>query len=177
MVTVVGVGVPTPTAIAFLGGQTFVSGFGDEEKPSVHGGVYVLKGGKAVKVAGSPAHVFGLATAGTGPNDFSFNGIVARGPKLYSGVSLGNGKKDDFQQGSGPFANPVVTVDIASGAIKAISKGYRQPWQLVFIPGHSGPIVSDIGQENLGKTRPPEFRKSQARVPRSSRCRSPASTS
>jgi glucose/arabinose dehydrogenase len=186
-VTVVGVGVPTPTAIAFLGGQTFVAGFGDEEKPSVHGGVYVLKGGKAVRVPGSPAHVFGLAAAGsalylsngaqilrwsgwsgthfaaskvvaTGPKGFSgFNGIVVKGSKIYAGVSLGDGKKDDFQKGTGPFANSVVTVDLASGAIKAVSTGYRQPWQLAFIPGHSSPIVSDLGQENLKKGLPPDF--------------------
>ncbi|MEO9176449.1 MAG: hypothetical protein ABI317_13125 [Gaiellales bacterium] len=186
-VTVVGVGVPTPTAIVFVGGQTFVAGFGDESKPSVHGGVYVLKGGKAVRVAGSPAHVFGVAAAGstlylssgaqilrwsgwngtrfasskvvaTGPKGFSgFNGIVVKGSKIYAGVSLGNGKKDDFRKGTGPFANSVVTVDLASGAIKAVSTGYRQPWQLVFIPGHSSPIVSDLGQENLKKGLPPDY--------------------
>ena len=64
MVSVVARGIPTPTSIAFLEGQTFVAGFGDEQHPKVTGGVYLLKGGKAVKVAGSPAHVFGLASAG-----------------------------------------------------------------------------------------------------------------
>ena len=30
----------------------------------------------------------------------------------------------------------------------------RQPWQPVFVPGHSGPLIADLGQENLGKKRP-----------------------
>ena len=54
MVSVVARGIPTPTSIAFLGGQTFVAGFGDEQHPKVTGGVYLLKGGKAVKVRRAP---------------------------------------------------------------------------------------------------------------------------
>jgi glucose/arabinose dehydrogenase len=186
-VTVVGVGVPTPTAFAFLGGQTFVAGFGDEEHPKVKGGIYVLKGGKAVRVPGSPPHVFGLAAAGStlyvsdaaqilawsgwngtrfarskvvasGPKGTSgFNGIAVKGGTIYSGISLGDGKKDDFSKGKGQFANSVVKIDIASGKVSSVSTGYRQPWQLIFIPGHSGPIVSDLGQENLGKRLPPDY--------------------
>jgi glucose/arabinose dehydrogenase len=30
----------------------------------------------------------------------------------------------------------------------------RQPWQPVFVPGHRGPLISDLGQENLGKKHP-----------------------
>jgi glucose/arabinose dehydrogenase len=186
-VTVLGGGVPTPTAFAFLGGQTFVAGFGDEEHPKVTGGVYTFKGGKAVKVPGSPPHVFGLATSGstlylsiaskilawsgwdgtkfaktkvvaTGPKGFSgFNGLLVKGGTIYSGVSLGSGKKDDFQKGSGPFANSVVSVAIATGKITSVSTGYRQPWQLTLVPGHAYPIVSDLGQENLKKGHPPDY--------------------
>ena len=64
-VAVVARGVPTPTAFAFLGGKTFVAGFGDEQHPKITGGVFVLKGGKPIKLAGSPPHVFGLATVGS----------------------------------------------------------------------------------------------------------------
>ena len=35
-VAVVARGVPTPTVFAFLGGQTFVAGFGDERTPEDH---------------------------------------------------------------------------------------------------------------------------------------------
>jgi glucose/arabinose dehydrogenase len=187
-VTVVARGVPTPTAFAFLGGETFAAGFGDEEHPKVTGGVYVLKGGKAAKLAGSPPHVFGLATSGstlylstgnqilawsgwngsrfatskvvaTGPKRFSgFNGIlVVPGGKLYSGVSLSNGKKADYAHGTTPFANDIVSIDIKSGGIKVVAKGLRQPWQFTRLPGHSGPLFSDLGQENLGKGLPPDY--------------------
>src|SRR4051812_27289055 len=187
-VTVVARGVPTPTAFAFLGGQTFVAGFGDEQHPKVTGGVYVLRNRKAVKLAGSPPHVFGVATSGstlylsdgghilawsgwtgtkfaksavvaTGPKRFSgFNGIVVSpdGGTIYSGVSLSNGKKADYAHGTTPYANDVVSVNVKSGAIAVVAKGMRQPWQLIYVPGHSGPLVSDLGQENLKKGLPPD---------------------
>jgi hypothetical protein len=181
-VTVVARGVPTPTAFAFLGGQTFVSGFGDEQHPKITGGVYLLKGGKATKIAGSPPHVLGLTTSGstlyvsdgmqilawsgwngtkfatskvvaTGSKRFSgFNGILAvAGGKLYTGVSLGNGKKADYAHGTTPYANDVLSVDVASGAIHIVAKGFRQPWQFAMVPGQKNPLVSDLGQDNLKK--------------------------
>jgi glucose/arabinose dehydrogenase len=181
-VTVVARGVPTPTAFAFLGGQTFVSGFGDEEHPKITGGVYLLKGGKPTKVPGSPPHVFGLTTSGstlyvsdgrqilawsgwngtrfakskvvaTGPKRFSgFNGIFAvPGDKLYTGVSLSNGKKADYAHGITPYANDVLSVDTATGEIHVVAKGFRQPWQFASLPGQKNPVVSDLGQDNLKK--------------------------
>ena len=60
-VTVVARGVPTPTAFARFAGRLFVAGYGVEHNPSAAGGVYVLGGGKATRVPGSPGHVFGLA--------------------------------------------------------------------------------------------------------------------
>jgi hypothetical protein len=187
-VSVVARGVPTPTTFAFGGGHIFVAGFGDEQHPNVLGGVYVLKGGRPVRLAGSPAHVFGLAyhagtlyvsggtrvgeifawsnwngtrftksrVVATGPKGFtSFNGIaVGPGGKLYAGVSLGDKKRDDYSKGTTPYANDVVAVDLASGAIDIVATGLRQPWQPVFVPGHEGPLVADLGQENLGKKRP-----------------------
>src|SRR5215470_3367541 len=60
-VTVVARGVPTPTEFAVFDGQLFVSGYGNERDPDVPGGVFVLRGGKAIKVPGSPKHVYGIA--------------------------------------------------------------------------------------------------------------------
>src|SRR3954451_4962681 len=62
-VTVVARGVPTPTELAVLLGRLFVAGYGDERKPDVAGGVYVLRGGRAVRVPASPRHVYGIAAA------------------------------------------------------------------------------------------------------------------
>ncbi|HZC28211.1 MAG TPA: hypothetical protein VE269_00605, partial [Gaiellaceae bacterium] len=85
----------------------------------------------------------------------SFNGI-AIGPdgKLYAGVSLGDKKRDDYSKGSTLYANDVVSIDPASGKISVVATGMRQPWQPVFVPGHRGPLIADLGQENLGKKRP-----------------------
>src|SRR5262252_389717 len=60
-VTVVARDVPTPTEFAFFAGRLFVAGYGDEHNPDVAGGVYTIAGGKAIRVPGSPQHVFGLA--------------------------------------------------------------------------------------------------------------------
>jgi glucose/arabinose dehydrogenase len=186
-VAVVARGIPTPTTFAFGGGHVFVAAFGDEENPKVKGGVFVLRGSRPVKLAGSPDHVFGLAyqvrtgtlfvSAGpqilawsgwngtrftrsrvvvTAPQGFTgFNGI-ALGPaeNLYAGVSLGDRKQDDYSAGDTPWANDVVTVNAVTGQIAFHSTGLRQPWQPVFVPGRSGPLVSDLGQENLGKKHP-----------------------
>ena len=62
-VTVVARGVPTPTEFAVFAGRLFVAGYGDEQNPNVAGGVYVLAGGKAIRVPGSPQHVYGVAAA------------------------------------------------------------------------------------------------------------------
>ena len=182
------VGPRQTSSFTFGTGRIFVAGFGDEENPKVTGGVYVLKGGKPVKIPGSPAHVFGLAYSGgtlyvsggargggiyawSGWNGTrfaksrvvvaprkgftSFNGI-AMGPdgKLYAGVSLAENKTDDYSKGSTLYANDVVSVDPDSGTVSVVARGLRQPWQPVFVPGHDGPLIADLGQENLGKKRP-----------------------
>lgn len=55
-------GVATPTSFAFGGGTVFEGDNGPESGGSAPGGVFVLPGGgaKAIRVAGSPAVVFGL---------------------------------------------------------------------------------------------------------------------
>jgi glucose/arabinose dehydrogenase len=189
-VTVVARGIPTPTAFAFGEGQIFVGGFGDEQHPKVTGGVYAVRGGKAARLPGSPAHVVGLAYRSgtlyvsecgcgtssrilawsgwnghrfttsrivvTGPKVFTgFNGIdLDRNGTLYAGVSVGNKKQDDYSSGKTQYANSVVAVDPGTGEISVVATGMRQPWQPVFVPGHRGVLVADLGQENLGKKRP-----------------------
>jgi hypothetical protein len=187
-VTVLAHRVATPTAFAFGDGRVFVGGYGDANNPTPPGGVYVVTGGKAQLLAGSPPHVSGLAFAnGTlyvsgddkllalsgwngsaftrtrvvtaGPPGFGgFSGLaLGRNGLLYAGVANHLGGDDDYAAGTTPYANDVVTVDPGSGRITVVSTGIRQPWQLLFAPGHAGPIVSDLGQDNLGDKRPPDF--------------------
>jgi len=173
--------VPTPTAFAVLAGRIFVSGYGDEYNAKVLGGLYVLGGGKAVRVPGSPAHVNGIAAAGngtlylsTGPAILAVSGwngrqfrttrVIATGPDGYAAFNgLAVGPDGLIYVGANPdtpdpgYATNFLTVDPASGAISVVATGIRQPWQPLFLPGHSLPLVSDLNQDDLGPKRPPDY--------------------
>jgi glucose/arabinose dehydrogenase len=56
-----GGGLATPTSFAFGGGQVFEGDAGKESSKLPNGGVFLLTGGKGVKLDGSPSYVSGLA--------------------------------------------------------------------------------------------------------------------
>jgi glucose/arabinose dehydrogenase len=103
-VEVVGRGVPTPTAFAFGRGQVFVSGFGDEEGKTP-GAIYVLRGGRALKVPGTTGSAglawgHGTLYATTAPRSlslvayerwdgtrFAARRVVWRAPKRFPGLN------------------------------------------------------------------------------------------
>ena len=60
-VTLVAAGLSTPTSFAFGGGSVFEGDGGTESSGPPNGGVFVLKGGTATKLPGSPQFVAGLA--------------------------------------------------------------------------------------------------------------------
>ena len=94
-----------------------------------------------------------VASAGNGFT--GFNGIaLGPGGNLYAGITLGPTKADDYSRGNTPYANSVVVVDPHTDSITWFATGMRQPWQPLFVPGLGGVLVSDLGQENLGKKRP-----------------------
>ena len=129
--------------LAYSGGTLYVSG------GVRSGGIYAWSGWNGTRFAKSRV-VIAPRKGFT-----SFNGIAV-GPdgKLYAGVSLGDKKSDDYSKGSTLYANDVVSIDPGSGKISVVATGLRQPWQPIFVPGHDGPLISDLGQENLGKKRP-----------------------
>jgi glucose/arabinose dehydrogenase len=179
-VTVVARGVPTPTDFAVFAGRLFVAGYGDENNPKVSGGVYVLAGGKAIRVPGSPKHVYGLAAAkdtlylSTSPALIAWSGwngtrfrkarvirtpdpigdfrILAVGPDglIYVGA-------DTYTVPPAPPSASFLSVDPATGSTTVIATGMRQPWQPLFLPGHALPLVSDLNQDDLGPKRPPDY--------------------
>jgi glucose/arabinose dehydrogenase len=182
-VTVVARDVPTPTEFASLAGRVFVAGYGAEHDPNVPGGVYVLGGGKAVRVPGSPQHVFGVAAAkntlyvstsqallawsgwnGTGfqrrrvvrtPVGYgSFKG-PAVGPDglIYVGLDPRSEPRPPTASTSDAFAS----VDPATGTTSVIATGIRQPWMPVFVPGRALPLVSALNQDDLGPHRPLDY--------------------
>jgi glucose/arabinose dehydrogenase len=180
-VTVVARGVPTPTAFAVFAGRLFVGGYGAEHNTNVLGGVYVLRGGKAVRLPGSPKHVWGLAAtkntlyvsdiqallAWSGWNGTRFQKRrVVRTPVGY-GTFRGPAVGPDglIYVGATPDATPspanhpasFVSVDPATGSTTVIANGIRQPWQPVFVPGRTLPLVSALNQDDLGPHRPPDY--------------------
>ena len=105
-VTAVGRGVPTPTAFAFGNGHVFVAAFGDEEGKTP-GGIFVLRGGAAVRLPGLPAAT-GLAWKngtlyastfvppfssrlvayrGWNGSTFATKRVVWTGPKRFTGLN------------------------------------------------------------------------------------------
>jgi len=179
-------GVPTPTQFAFAAdGTAFVAAAGAEDG-SAPGGLFVLQDGRAVKVPGAPRMIFGaawkddvlylssgpqiLAARGwdgarfaaiepvfTGPKRFpGFNGI-AIGPdgRIYAGVSMTD--RGDARKVRAPYAQSMISLTTAGKQVKTVSRGLRQPWMLTFAPGESSPLVTALGQENLGRRQPPDY--------------------
>ncbi|MDQ6816968.1 MAG: hypothetical protein M3018_06105, partial [Actinomycetota bacterium] len=60
-VQLVASGLATPTSFAFGGGNVFEGDGGSNQTGPPNGGVYVLRGGSATKLPGSPGFVGGLA--------------------------------------------------------------------------------------------------------------------
>jgi glucose/arabinose dehydrogenase len=80
-VELVASGLHTPTSFAFGGGQVFEGDAGPETSKIPNGGVYVLTGGGATKLAGSPQFVAGLAFHG-GTLYVSGGSFTKTGPKF-----------------------------------------------------------------------------------------------
>ena len=180
-VTVVARGIPTPTEFAVLAGRLFVGGYGDEYNPSVTGGLYILGGGKAIRVPGSPPHVYGVAAAkntlyvSTSQSLVALSGWngtrfktkrVLRTPDGYGtfrGLAVGPDGLIYVEANTDPpppkpnASDSFVSVDPATGATRILAVGIRQPWQPVFLPGHALPLVSDLNQDDLGPKRPRDY--------------------
>ncbi len=180
-VTVVAHGVPTPTEFAVFAGRLFVAGYGDEHNPNVAGGVYILGDGKAIRVPGSPQHVWGIAAAknalylstnqallawsGWNGTRFQKTRLVRtpdpigsfRGPAVGPDGLIYVGA-DTYPPPATPNASAsFVSVNPATGSTSVIATGMRQPWQPLFLPGHALPLVSDLNQDDLGPNRPRDY--------------------
>jgi glucose/arabinose dehydrogenase len=180
-VTVVARGVPTPTEFAVLAGHVFVGGYGDETDTSVPGGVYLLRGGKAIRVPGSPQHVYGLAASkdalylstsqsliawsGWDGSRFRRRRVIRtpfgygtfRGPAVGPDGLIYVGANTDPPPPKPNESDSFVSVNPATGETRIIATGIRQPWQPVFLPGHALPLVSDLNQDDLGPKRPLDY--------------------
>lgn len=180
-VTVVARGVPTPTDFALFAGRLFVAGYGDEHNEDAVGGVYILADGKAIRVPGSPKHVFGLAAAkntlylstseallawsGWNGTRFQKTRVVRtqfpvgnfRGPAVGPDGLIYVGADTFLPPPTPNSSSSFVSVDPATGSTNVIATGMRQPWQPLFLPGHALPLVSDLNQDDLGPKRPRDY--------------------
>ena len=180
-VTVVARGLPTPTEFAVLAGRLFVAGYGDEQNTDVAGGVYILAGGKATRVPGSPRHVYGLAAAKNTLYLSTNRALLAwsgwngtrfqKTRRVRTKAPYGNFRApavgpdgliyvgaDTTLPPPGPnYSASLVAVDPATGSITGIATGMRQPWVPLFVPGRALPLVSDLNQDNLGPHRPRDY--------------------
>lgn len=174
-VEVAGTGVPTPTAFAFTGTTVFAAS-GPNEKGGP-GGLFTLADGKATKVPKTPPVIFGLAWyedqlyVSTGPTIVAysgwngtgftgsktiyankakgfpgFNGLAfAPNGRLYAGLALNpkyDSAKDPF-----PLSQAVVSMTAEGKSLKVVSRGLRQPFQLVFPQGSAHPYVTELAQD------------------------------
>jgi glucose/arabinose dehydrogenase len=185
-VELVGAGVPFPTAFAFAKGKVFVAGYGDPEGKAP-GGIFVLRGGKAVKVPGLPgaaglawkngtlyasiAHSQKLvAWSGWNGSTFATRRVIWSGPPRFSGLNglaigwdgriyAGVGLTDDgdTKKSNRPYAQSVISMRIDGTDVRTVATGLRQPWQPAFVKGVSRPYVTVLGQENLGRKQPPDY--------------------
>jgi glucose/arabinose dehydrogenase len=180
-VTVVARGVPTPTAFAVLAGKAFVSGYGNEQNPDVRGGVYLLAGGKAIKMRRSPHHVLGIAAskdtlylstnqalvAWSGWNGTRFRKArIIKTPPFYGqfrnpaigpdGMIYVGGVTWGFPPPPNASSSLLI-VNPKTGAAETIATGIRQPWQPLFVPGRTLPLLSILNQDDLGPNWPPDY--------------------
>jgi len=179
--TVVARGVPTPTEFAVFAGRLFVAAYGAEHDPDVAGGVYMLGGGKAIRLPGSPHHVYGLAAgkrtlylstnqallAWSGWNGTRFRKRRTvrtrapygnfRAPAVGPDGLIYVGADTTLPPPTANYNASLVSVNPASGSVTVIASGMRQPWQPLFLPGHALPLVSDLNQDNLGPHRPRDY--------------------
>jgi glucose/arabinose dehydrogenase len=177
-------GIPTPTQFAWAGSTLFAAAGGSEEPGGPPGGVFLIKGGTATRVPGSPAAVFGIAwrkgklyiTTGpklqvwTGWNGTKFkkhktlhtlnkksawwNGI-AFGPGGRIYAGIGFGDKDEFTRAKSPAINHSwVSIKPNGKDLRVLTRGLRQPWMTTFVKGK--PFVSVLAQDNTDPP-PPDW--------------------
>lgn len=182
--------VPTPTSWAFAGRTTFVGGFGteseDQKTPPTKGGIYTIKGGKAVLVPGSKAFVMGLVAhkgklyssegkslvvrSGWNGTKFAHRKKLWTGPKKFSGLNgLAWGPNNRIYAGVSlanggdhgpaktPYAYSVLSFKPNGKDLKVVAKGLRQPYQMTFTKGSKAPLVTVLGQDQPVNTKAPDW--------------------
>jgi glucose/arabinose dehydrogenase len=120
--------------------------------PAGKGALYVSTGPAILELSGWNGRQFRTTRViATGPDGYAaFNGLAV-GPDglIYVGANPDT-------PGAG-YATNFLAIDPSDGTPTVVATGIRQPWQPLFLPGHSLPLVSDLNQDDLGPKRPPDY--------------------
>jgi glucose/arabinose dehydrogenase len=173
-VTQVAAGLTTPTSFGFAPGKVFAGDAGSEDGKT-KGGVFLLAGGKATLLPGSPPAVFGLAYSkgtlyvssgaqllawsGWNGTKFAKQKVFYNPPKgfpTFNGLAISASGRlyagvgvtdDDHGPTNHKFARDILSFKPTGGGMKIVARGIRQPWQFAFLAGSNDPFVSDLGQD------------------------------
>jgi len=185
-VTAVATGVPTPTAFAFGAGAVFAASGPNEGgsapgglfvlkngaatrlpgSPAVAFGLawrgselFVSTGPRIVALSGWTGTRFTKSRTvyrSTRKGFPGFNGL-AFGPdkRLYAGLAL-NAKYDHAKDPFTPSQAVVSLKPSGKGGLTVVSRGLRQPFQLVFPAGSKSPLVTSLSQDQGNDPVPPD---------------------
>jgi hypothetical protein len=183
-VSLVASGLTTPTAFAFGTGRVFVADGGTEDGGPA-GGVFVLGGGRARLLDGSPPVVLGvtwragtlyvsalrqlLAWSGWNGAQFTHRRVLYTAPRGFTGFSgLGFGAdgrlyagvylgNNDHSPTRAPYAFDVLSFNSAGRDLRVVARGLRQAFQMAFPAGSSSPFMSVLGQDQPPTVNPPDY--------------------
>jgi glucose/arabinose dehydrogenase len=152
-----GKGVKLAGSPAFVGGLSFHDG-----TLYVSGGVVAGKGATWEIQAWSGWNGATFASRKviwTGPKKLDgLNGIAfAPGGRLLVGIDVGLTDNNDHGPANlTPDVYDILSMSATGKNVKVYARGIRQPWQMVFAPGSSTPLVSDLGPDK-GTKNPPDY--------------------
>jgi glucose/arabinose dehydrogenase len=177
-------GLLTTTSFAFGAGKVFAAEV--STNGPAPGGVFVLAGGTATRLAEGPPVAFGLAwRAGTlyvsaGDKLVTMSGwtgskftkvkVIYKAPKGFTGfnglafgangrlyVGVDLGNTNDHSATKTPYAFDILSFKANGKGLKVVATGLRQPWQFAFPKGSSSPFVSNLGQDLPKNTKAQDY--------------------
>lgn len=181
-IAVIARSIPLPTSFAFApGGRVFV-GAADKDRGGPRGGVYLLgpnqSSRRVVSVPTGAAATWSagrlfVATSGHVDVYSAFNGrafarrstVLTGLPTWVNGVAAGPdgriwvtiGGDCDNCVASAKLAQMVISVAPEGGdEPRIVARRLRQPYGIAFPPGSSVPLVTVVGQDDLGSNPPPD---------------------
>ncbi len=180
-IDIVARGVPLPTSFAFTPGGRILVGAADHDRGGARAGVYLVTARKTVRrilsvptgaaITWSGGRLF-IATSSHLDAYGRFDGnALSRGSTVLSGlpawvngvtggpggrVWLTIGADCDACSPTAPYAGTVTSLRPDGSDVRIVARGLRQPYGIAFPPRSASPLVSVVGQDDLGAAAPPD---------------------